>query len=99
MSAVAREALLKLNKVSIQFGGLKVIENLNMEVFKGELLGLIGPNGAGKTTAFNMISGVYTPTSGEIFFEAEKISGVSTFQIARRGIVRTFQNIRLFKDL
>ena len=99
MPVAERESLLKMSAVSIHFGGLKVIENLNLNVYNGELLGLIGPNGAGKTTVFNMISGVYKPSSGEIHFRGEKISGVSTHQIAQTGIVRTFQNIRLFPVL
>jgi branched-chain amino acid transport system ATP-binding protein len=91
--------LLQMKNVCIQFGGLKVIENLNMHVKKAELLGLIGPNGAGKTTAFNLISGVYKPTAGQIFFEDERISDIATNEIAKRGVIRTFQNIRLFKEL
>ena len=99
MPVAAPEALLEMKDVSIQFGGLKVIEKLNLNVFHGELLGLIGPNGAGKTTAFNLISGVYRPSAGEIFFQNKKISGQSTHKIAQGGIVRTFQNIRLFPSL
>jgi branched-chain amino acid transport system ATP-binding protein len=99
MSAESRDSVLQMKDVCIQFGGLKVIEKLNLNVRKGELLGLIGPNGAGKTTAFNLISGVYKPTSGEIYFGGNRISDVPTNKIAARGIVRTFQNIRLFKDL
>jgi len=99
MSAVHHDALLKLENVSIQFGGLKVIENLNLQVNRGELLGLIGPNGAGKTTAFNLISGVYKPNSGQIFFAGDRISTMPTHEIAKKGVVRTFQNIRLFKEL
>jgi branched-chain amino acid transport system ATP-binding protein len=99
MLAVKRDALLQMKDVCIQFGGLKVIENLNLQVMRGELLGLIGPNGAGKTTAFNLISGVYKPTRGEIHFNGKKISGTPTYKIAQVGVVRTFQNIRLFKEL
>jgi branched-chain amino acid transport system ATP-binding protein len=91
--------LLKVDSVSIQFGGLKVIENLSVEIDKGELIGLIGPNGAGKTTAFNLISGIYRPTAGKIEFNGEVVSGLKAFEIARRGIIRTFQNIRLFASL
>lgn len=93
------DAILRLEDVCIQFGGLKVIENLNLQVHQGELLGLIGPNGAGKTTAFNLISGVYKPTSGQIFFEGELTRHMPTNEIAKKGVVRTFQNIRLFKEL
>lgn len=99
MSAVAFDSILRMRNVCIQFGGLKVIQNLNLEVRRGELLGLIGPNGAGKTTAFNLISGVYKPTAGEIFFNGERVCGKPTYGIARGGVVRTFQNIRLFKEL
>jgi branched-chain amino acid transport system ATP-binding protein len=99
MSVAVRDTLLEMKNVSIHFGGLKVIENLNLTANPGELLGLIGPNGAGKTTAFNLISGVYKPSHGKIFFNGSRISDVSTHKIAKRGIVRTFQNIRLFKEL
>jgi len=99
VAATKNLSLLHLDGVSIQFGGLKVIENLNLQVNRGELLGLIGPNGAGKTTAFNLISGVYKPTRGEIFFEDDCISDIATNKIAKRGVIRTFQNIRLFKEL
>jgi branched-chain amino acid transport system ATP-binding protein len=99
MSAATPNKLLSMAGVHIQFGGLKVIEDLHLDVFKGELLGLIGPNGAGKTTVFNLISGVYSPTAGDIFFNGDKISGLRTHKIAHRGIVRTFQNIRLFPTL
>lgn len=91
--------LLELKDVSIQFGGLKVIEKMSLNIRQGELIGLIGPNGAGKTTAFNLISGIYTPTFGEIFFAGEKINGLKAFEISRKGVVRTFQNIRLFPNL
>jgi branched-chain amino acid transport system ATP-binding protein len=96
---ISKAGLLDMRGVCIQFGGLKVIENLNLQVYESELLGLIGPNGAGKTTAFNLISGVYKPSRGEIYFGGKKISGQPTFKIARQGIVRTFQNIRLFPTL
>lgn len=91
--------LLEMKKVSIQFGGLKVIEGLDLKIESGELVGLIGPNGAGKTTAFNLISGIYKPTSGEIIFSNESLSGLKAYQVARRGVIRTFQNIRLFATL
>ena len=90
---------LELREVSIQFGGLKVIENLNLSLAAGELVGLIGPNGAGKTTAFNLISGIYQPTSGEIVLDGVSLKGEKAYAVARRGIVRTFQNIRLFPNL
>jgi branched-chain amino acid transport system ATP-binding protein len=91
--------LLDVKNVSIQFGGLKVIEGMNLGINPGELVGLIGPNGAGKTTAFNLISGIYRPTAGEIFFDGESLSGKKAYEISRRGIIRTFQNIRLFPTL
>ena len=91
--------LLAVKDVSIQFGGLKVIEKLNLSLDKGELIGLIGPNGAGKTTAFNLISGIYTPNSGDVLLNGERLNGLKAHQIARKGIVRTFQNIRLFQNL
>jgi branched-chain amino acid transport system ATP-binding protein len=91
--------LLEVKDVSIQFGGLKVIEKMNMGINPGELIGLIGPNGAGKTTAFNLISGIYQPTHGSIKFDGEQISGLKAYEVARRGVIRTFQNIRLFPTL
>jgi branched-chain amino acid transport system ATP-binding protein len=91
--------LLEVKNVHIQFGGLKVIENMNLKINAGELIGLIGPNGAGKTTAFNLISGVYQPSQGEIYLNRRSTKGLSAFEISRQGIIRTFQNIRLFPTL
>jgi branched-chain amino acid transport system ATP-binding protein len=91
--------LLEVKDVNIQFGGLKVIDKLSLNIKRGELVGLIGPNGAGKTTAFNLISGIYQPTSGEILFDGERIDGHKAFEVAKKGIIRTFQNIRLFPTL
>ncbi len=91
--------LLKVNNISMIFGGLRAVSNLNMHIDKGELIGMIGPNGAGKTTAFNMITGVYTPTEGEIYFDGEKSSGKPSYQVTQMGMARTFQNIRLFSEL
>ena len=88
--------LLQLEKVTMAFGGLKAVADLDLEVAAGELVGLIGPNGAGKTTVFNVITGVYAPTSGRILLEGRPIHGLKPHAIARRGITRTFQNIRLF---
>jgi branched-chain amino acid transport system ATP-binding protein len=88
--------LLSLRRVTMQFGGLKAVSELDLEVAPGELVGLIGPNGAGKTTVFNLITGVYAPTSGTITFEGRPIQGLRPSVVARRGITRTFQNIRLF---
>lgn len=93
------EKLLEVKDVTIEFGGLRAVSNLTITINKGELVGLIGPNGAGKTTAFNMITGVYTPTEGEIFFDGEKSSGKKSYQVTQMGMARTFQNIRLFADL
>jgi len=90
------EALLRLERVTMAFGGLKAVADLDLEVHRGELVGLIGPNGAGKTTVFNVITGVYAPTSGRIVFEGRPIEGLRPNVVARRGITRTFQNIRLF---
>lgn len=84
---------------TMRFSGLVAVNSLNIEVNKGEIVSLIGPNGAGKTTAFNMITGVYTPTSGDIFLGDDKITGRRPDKIAAIGVARTFQNIRLFKNL
>ena len=91
--------MLDVKNLCIQFGGLKAVDNLNLTIYKGQLYGLIGPNGAGKTTVFNMLTGVYKPTSGSIILGGKNITGKSPAQINRDGIARTFQNIRLFKDM
>ena len=93
------EALLHAKKVSIRFGGLKALSEFELEIKKGDLKGLIGPNGAGKTTAFNVLTGVYLPSEGEVFVCGEKVNGRRPHQINRLGLARTFQNIRLFKEL
>src|SRR5687767_8878267 len=90
---------LRTEKCTIRFGGLVAVNSLDMEVRQGEIYGLIGPNGAGKTTIFNLLTGVYEPTGGEIFFEGKRIDGLRPHQIARRGVSRTFQNIRLFPGM
>lgn len=92
-------ALLKTTKLSIVFGGLRAVSNFDVEIAPGELVGLIGPNGAGKTTAFNLLTGVYEPTEGQIEFDGKSIVGLKPYQITQKGIARTFQNIRLFADL
>ncbi len=92
-------ALLEARSVSIQFGGLKALSGFNLTVRRGDLKGLIGPNGAGKTTAFNVLTGVYRPTRGEVFVSGERVNGKLPHQINRLGLARTFQNIRLFKAL
>ena len=89
-------AMLEVNNLSIQFGGLHAVDNFQLKIEKGELYGLIGPNGAGKTTVFNMLTGVYKPTDGSIFLDGENITGKKTIDINKPGIARTFQNIRLF---
>lgn len=91
--------LLKVDNVSMIFGGLRAVSNFSMYINKGELIGLIGPNGAGKTTAFNMITGVYTPSEGDVYFDGEKSSGKKSYQVTQMGMARTFQNIRLFSEL
>ena len=92
-------AVLKTDKATIRFGGLVAVNELNMDVRRGEIYGLIGPNGAGKTTIFNLLTGVYEPTSGEIYFEGQLIDGQRPYQISARGVSRTFQNIRLFPGM
>ena len=99
-----KELLLQVNDLSIVFGGLRAVSDFNMELYKGELIGLIGPNGAGKTTVFNILSGVYTPTSGQINFwdksgKVKIVNKMSPAQLNNIGIARTFQNIRLFGKL
>ena len=91
--------MLEIKNLAIQFGGLKAVDNLNLTIKKNQLYGLIGPNGAGKTTVFNMLTGVYKPTAGTIYLDGENITGKSPAQINRHGIARTFQNIRLFKNM
>ncbi len=92
-------ALLEVKNLAIQFGGLRAVDNLDLTIEKGELYGLIGPNGAGKTTVFNLLTGEYQPTEGIITLDGQDITGKSTIEINRAGIARTFQNIRLFKQL
>ncbi|MFV0515861.1 MAG: ABC transporter ATP-binding protein [Aminipila sp.] len=120
---MSNESLLRVSDATMQFGGVVALNNLNLEVNKGEIIGLIGPNGAGKTTAFNVITGVYTPTNGEIAFDGNLIASnypqgkmkalysgqnngkytkslvLTPDKVTKKGIARTFQNIRLFKDL
>jgi len=91
--------ILKVEKLGIKFGGLAALKDINFFVEEREIVGLIGPNGSGKTTFFNLISGIYQPTSGNIFFHGENISGLSPNEITKRGIARTFQNTRLFWGL
>ena len=92
-------AMLETKNLGISFGGLKAVDGLSLKIEKGQLYGLIGPNGAGKTTAFNLLTGVYKPTMGNFFLDGEKLTGHNTIEINKKGIARTFQNIRLFKQL
>jgi branched-chain amino acid transport system ATP-binding protein len=92
-------ALLELRAVSKGFGGVLAVENISFSIAQGELVGLIGPNGAGKTTVFNLVSGVHALSEGEVLHRGARISGSGPTRIARRGIARTFQNIRLFRSL
>ena len=91
--------LLKISDCTVRFGGLKAVSELNFEIGERELVGLIGPNGAGKTTVFNLITGVYRPTAGDICFAGKSVVGHRPYRITARGIARTFQNIRLFSSL
>ena len=92
-------AMLEVKNLGISFGGLKAVDNFSMTIEKGELYGLIGPNGAGKTTVFNLLTGVYRPDMGSIHLDGRNITGRKTIEINQDGIARTFQNIRLFKEL
>jgi branched-chain amino acid transport system ATP-binding protein len=96
---VSDELLLDAQHVTIKFGGLTALADFSLTVKKGDLKGLIGPNGAGKTTAFNVLTGVYGPTEGNVFVTGENVNGRRPYLINRMGLARTFQNIRLFKDL
>ncbi len=93
------DIVLKTENLGISFGGLKAVQSLNLEIKKGQLYGLVGPNGAGKTTVFNMITGVYKPTTGKFFLCGENLTGKSQESINHKGIARTFQNIRLFNNM
>ncbi len=100
-AAPVRDAapLLRLDAVSRSFGGLEVLEDVNLEIPRGGIFGLIGPNGAGKTTVFNLITGLLEPSAGRIEFEGRSLAGRAPHDITRLGIARTFQNIRLFKEM
>ena len=95
----AREPLLEVDHVTLRFGGVVALNDVDFTLYKGEILGLIGPNGAGKTTCFNAMTGIYQPTEGQIRFRGEKISGKKRHQITKMGMARTFQNIRLFPEM
>ncbi len=92
-------AMLEVKNLSISFGGLRAVDSFDLTIEKGQLYGLIGPNGAGKTTVFNLLTGVYKPTEGIVRLDGEDITGKSIIDINKAGIARTFQNIRLFKEL
>ena len=92
-------ALLEVSNLGIAFGGLQAVSQLDLKIEKGHLYGLIGPNGAGKTTVFNMLTGVYKPTEGNIVLDGNDITGATPEAISKAGIARTFQNIRLFNDM
>ncbi|WP_442934056.1 ABC transporter ATP-binding protein [Micromonospora sp. CPCC 205561] len=94
-----REPLLEVDKVTLRFGGVVALNEVDFTLYKGEILGLIGPNGAGKTTCFNAMTGIYQPTEGQIRFRGEKIAGKKRHQITKSGMARTFQNIRLFPEM
>lgn len=93
------KSLLSVDNVTMQFGGLKAVDSFSMRLETGQLVGLIGPNGAGKTTVFNMLTGVYKPTVGSILIDDEEVQGLKPYDIVAKGMSRTFQNIRLFKNL
>ncbi|MET8140268.1 ABC transporter ATP-binding protein [Sphaerisporangium sp. NPDC005288] len=91
--------LLQLQKVKMQFGGVVALREVELTINQGEIFALIGPNGAGKTTVFNVVTGVYRPTSGQVVFDGDRIDGMKRFKVTKRGVARTFQNIRLFHNM
>ncbi len=91
--------LLEVKNLGINFGGLRAVNKFDLDIEAGEIVGVIGPNGAGKTTVFNMLSGYYRPTDGTVAFKGKLMNGLRPFQVAQRGIARTFQNIRLFPQI
>ncbi len=99
MAEQTKAPLLELRGVSMAFGGLRVIDDLDLRVEEDEIVSVIGPNGAGKTTLFNLVTGVYEPTAGEILFEERSLVGLAPHNITRRGIARTFQTLRLFLNM
>ena len=99
MEQNGKAPVLDVQELGIDFGGLTAVNDLNMQVFDGEIVGLIGPNGAGKTTVFNLLTKVYKPSRGKIFFDGKDTAGKSVVDINKAGIARTFQNIRLFGNL
>lgn len=97
--AEQKTPVLETRKLGITFGGLRAVQDFNIEIEKGELVGLIGPNGAGKTTVFNMLTGVYQPTEGSVILNGQVLNGKKTHQFVAAGVARTFQNIRLFRQM
>jgi branched-chain amino acid transport system ATP-binding protein len=93
------DPVLEVNKITLRFGGVTALDDVSFAIQPGEILGLIGPNGAGKTTCFNVVTGVYKPTAGDVSFQGQPLAGLKRHQITRLGIARTFQNIRLFKSM
>ena len=91
--------MLKLENITQDFGGIKALNNLNLDLHEKEILSIIGPNGAGKTTLFNLISGIYPPTAGSVYFEGNPITGLKPHKVVKAGIARTFQNLRLFNKM
>nr|WP_325194612.1 ABC transporter ATP-binding protein [uncultured Oscillibacter sp.] len=99
MPETTRMPVLETKKLGITFGGLKAVQDFNIQIYQGELIGLIGPNGAGKTTVFNLLTGVYVPTEGTVLLNGVPLNGKKTHQFVAAGVARTFQNIRLFKQM
>ena len=91
--------LLEFDNITMRFGGVTALREVNVTINEGEIFALIGPNGAGKTTVFNVVTGVYQPTEGQVRFAGDQINGMKRFQVTKRGIARTFQNIRLFHNM
>ena len=94
-----RTPVLETRKLGISFGGLKAVNDFNIKIYPGERVGLIGPNGAGKTTVFNLLTGVYVPTEGTVILDGQPLNGKKTYQFVEAGVARTFQNIRLFRQM
>lgn len=99
MSETERIPVLETIKLGISFGGLRAVNDFNIKIYQGELVGLIGPNGAGKTTVFNLLTGVYVPTEGTVLLNGQPLNGKKTYQFVAAGVARTFQNIRLFRQM
>jgi branched-chain amino acid transport system ATP-binding protein len=91
--------LLEFDNITMRFGGVTALREVNISINEGEIFALIGPNGAGKTTVFNVVTGVYQPTEGQVRFDGDRVDGMKRFQVTKRGIARTFQNIRLFHNM